>query len=118
MKSSEINQAGKTPQYEPGNIIRIEAKSNYCKIHFTNGVATLVLSKVLHLVQANLPADMFVRVHRSHLINRQYIKQVSGTHVKIAELTNGEYIAFSRRKQAMLCKTDLQTISPFTMPNS
>ena len=107
MKSSDINHAGRTSKFEPTDIIRVQAHSNYCKIHFTNGVATLVLSKVLHLVQANLPADMFVRVHRSHLINRQYIKQVSGTHVKIAELTNGEHIAFSRRKLAMLCKTDM-----------
>ena len=100
MKSSAINQAGRTPQYEPGDIIRIQAHSNYCKIYFTNEIGAVVVSKVLHLVQANLPADMFVRVHRSHLVNRQYIKQVSGTHVKIAELTNGEYIPISRRKQA------------------
>jgi len=86
---------------KPGNIIRIEAKSNYCKIYFTDQRAVLVVSKVLHLVQANLPADMFVRVHRSHLVNRLFIKSVSGTHTKTVELTNGELVAVSRRRHAV-----------------
>lgn len=101
MKSSEINQAGRTPQYEPGDIIRVQAQSNYCKIYFTNETGSVVVSKVLHLVQAKLPADMFVRVHRSHLINRLFIKSVSGTHTKTVELTNGEFVSVSRRRHAV-----------------
>lgn len=94
LKSTQI------PRYEPVNILRIQAHSNYSKIYFTDRPTTLVVSKVLHLVQANLPADMFVRVHRSHLVNRLFIKSVSGTHIKTVELSNGEYIPVSRRKQA------------------
>lgn len=101
MKSSTINQAGRTPQYEPGDIIRVQAHSNYCKVHFTNNTGAVVVSKVLHLVQAKLPADMFVRVHRSHLLNKQYIKQVFGSHSKTAELFNGEFIPVSRRKRGL-----------------
>lgn len=78
MKSSTINQAGRTPQYEPGDIIRVQAHSNYCKVPFTNNTGAVVVSKVLHLVQAKLPADMFVRVHCSHLVNRLLIKRISG----------------------------------------
>ena len=89
----------------PENILRIEAQSNYCKIYFIDRCKTVVVAKVLHLVQQKLPADMFVRVHKSHLINKQHIRHVSGTHQKIAELSNGEYIVISRRKVAMLCKT-------------
>ncbi len=100
MKSAAINQAGRTTQYEPDDIIRIQAHSSYCKSHFSNEIGPLVVSKVLHLVQANLPADMFVRVHRSHFVNRLFIKSVSGTHTKTVELSNGEYIPVSRRKQA------------------
>ncbi len=87
--------------FEPANIIRVQAHSNYCKIHFTNLTGTLVISKVLHLVQANLPSDMFLRVHRSHLVNRLYIKRVSGTHTKTVELTNGEFVSVSRRRHAV-----------------
>ena len=87
---------------EPNNILRIEAQSNYCKIYFIDRCKTVVVAKVLHLVQQKLPADMFVRVHKSHLINKQHIRHVSGTNQKIAELTNGECIPISRRKQAVV----------------
>jgi len=87
---------------EPDNILRIEAQSNYCKIYFIDDRNPVVISKVLHLVQETLPADMFVRVHQSHVVNKQHILQVSGTHNKIAELTNGEFIPISRRNQAVV----------------
>ena len=90
---------------EPDNILRIEAQSNYCKIYFIHQRKTIVVSKVLRLLQSQLPPDMFIRVHQSHLLNRHCIKQVSGTYTKTAELTNGEFIGFSRRKQAILFKT-------------
>lgn len=101
MKSSAINQVGRIPRYEPGDIIRIQAHSNYCRIYFTDRPTTLVVSKVLHLVQANLPANMFVRVHRSHLVNRLFIKSVLGSHTKKVELTNGEFVTVSRRRHAV-----------------
>lgn len=86
----------------PGSILRVEASSNYCKIHFINQQKRLVVSKVLLWVQDRLPADMFIRVHRSHLVNRLHVQKVKGTSVKIIQLTNGEFIPVSRRKQAML----------------
>ena len=92
--------------FEPSSILRVQAQSNYCKIYFIDRRNPMVVSKVLHLVQQKLPADMFIRVHQSHLLNRHCIKQVSGTNTKTAELINGEFIGFSRRKQALLCKTD------------
>jgi two-component system LytT family response regulator len=98
--------------FEPNNILRVQAQSNYCKIYFIDGCKTVVISKVLNLVQQKLPPEMFIRVHKSHLINRQYIKQVSGTHTKTAELVNGESFVFSRRRKAMFYKTyDFQAYS-------
>jgi two-component system LytT family response regulator len=104
MQKTQKNTQREAQPFEPGNIVRVEAKSNYCKIYFINSFKTVVVSKVLHLVQENLPADMFVRVHRSHLVNRLYIKQFSGIHTRIVELTNGEFVAVSRRKHAMIHK--------------
>ena len=101
MQSIQKIRRNETAPLKPGNIIRIEAKNSYSKIYFTDQRSVLVVSKVLHLVQANLPADMFVRVHRSHLINRLFIKSVSGTHTKTVELTNGEFVSVSRRRHAV-----------------
>lgn len=66
----------------------------------------MLVSKVLNQIQQQLPPEMFIRVHRSHLVNKHYIKKVSGTHIKKAELINGESIVFSRRKLAMLNKVE------------
>lgn len=96
-KHKKINQF----KYEPGSIIRIEAKSNYCKIFFIDCDRPLVVTSILNLVHQKLPANIFVKVHRSNLVNRLFIKSVSGTHTKTVELTNGELVAVSRRRHTV-----------------
>lgn len=78
------------------NIIRIEASSNYCKIVLVNE-RPLVVAKVLHWFQDNLPEDTFCRIHRTHIINRMYINGVveSGT----VRLSNGDVVQISRRRK-------------------
>lgn len=87
---------------DTSSIVRVEARSNYCRIYFMDERKALVVSKVLGWVAYRLPADMFVRVHRSHLVNRCFIQQVSGNAAKIIELTNGDCVPVSRRRQAVL----------------
>jgi DNA-binding LytR/AlgR family response regulator len=59
-----------------------------------------VVSKVLHWFEDQLPPDMFARVHRSHLVNRQFINTVHHATVHMAlELHNGDRIPVSRRKK-------------------
>jgi DNA-binding LytR/AlgR family response regulator len=106
MQTWQNKRGPKTTSFEPEKILRIQAQSNYCKIYFIDRRNPMVVAKVLHLLQKQLPPDMFIRVHKSHLLNKQCIKQVSGTHTKTAELTNGESIVFSRRKLDILYKTD------------
>ena len=97
-----IKQSKGLSFFEPLSIIRVEACSNYCRIYFTNQQKELVVSKVLHWVQQRLPADMFVRVHRSHLVNRMYVEKVTGRAPKLIALTNGEQVPVSRRKKACI----------------
>ncbi len=83
----------------PANqIIRIEAASSYSRIYFANG-NKLLTAKVLHWFQDLLPEDMFVRVHRSHLLNRQFVKEIAGTINKMAVLHNGEMVSISRKNK-------------------
>src|SRR5262245_51610987 len=58
--------------YSPDEIIRLEACSNYTNIFFTNKKKLLV-AKVLKEFAEMLEPLGFVRTHRSHLVNRQYI---------------------------------------------
>ena len=85
------------------NIIRVEAISNYSKLYFSNG-ETLVIAKVLRLLEAQLASHRFIRVHRTHIVNRNFIQQYfSGDDSRI-QLLNGEYIEVSRRKKADFLK--------------
>lgn len=79
------------------NIIRIEASSNYCKIYFDND-RPLVVAKVLHWFQENLPADNFCRIHRTHIINRLHIAGIKEQN--ILKLSNGDIVQISRRRKS------------------
>lgn len=56
------------------NIIRCEAERNYTKLFLKEGY-TIMSSKNLSEIQSLLPAEVFVRVHHSSLINLNYIKE-------------------------------------------
>jgi two-component system, LytTR family, response regulator len=58
--------------YNPEEIIRLEASSNYTYIYFTNRKPVLI-SKVLGDYEEILSAAGFVRTHRSHLVNKKHI---------------------------------------------
>ena len=85
----------------PENIIRIEASSNYSKIYFSNA-KPMIVAKVLHWFEDQLPQQMFARVHRSHLVNKMFMLQLNGAKNKMLLLNNGESIAVSRRKSGVL----------------
>ena len=79
-------------------IIRIEASSNYSCIYFSDGKKLLV-SKILYWFEERLPAETFVRVHRSHLINTGYISEITEHKPYSLLLNNGDRIELSRRKK-------------------
>jgi two-component system, LytTR family, response regulator len=82
-------------------IIRIEAISNYSKLYFTDG-KTLVVAKVLRWFEDVLSPARFMRVHRAHLVNKQFINHyMKGEGGKI-KLMNGDWIEVSRRKKSLV----------------
>lgn len=80
----------------PQNIIRVEANSSYCKIYFANEYP-LTVAKVLHWFEKKLPDDSFCRIHRTHIVNRRFISEVSMDN-KLT-LVNGDQLQISRRKK-------------------
>jgi two-component system, LytTR family, response regulator len=58
--------------FNPDEIVRLEASSNYTKIYFSNKTK-LVTAKVLKEFVILLEPFGFVRTHRTHLVNRQHI---------------------------------------------
>jgi len=91
-------------------IVRVEAISNYSKLFFSNN-KTLVVSKVLRWFEERLSPlsaerqgagnDVFIRIHRTHLVNKKFIRYYELGKIKLA---NGECIDVSKRKRTHFFK--------------
>lgn len=58
--------------YRPDEIVRLEGEGNYTKFFFTNKT-TFLTSRTLREYEAILESHGFIRIHKSHLINKAYV---------------------------------------------
>jgi two-component system, LytTR family, response regulator len=79
------------------DLLRVEAMSNYSRIFVRNGKPILV-SKTLKDLEESLPANIFLRVHKSHLVNLLHIKNLLPE--QRLGLSNGDVVEVSRRRWA------------------
>lgn len=63
------------------NIVFIEANGSYCFINMSNGKKIMV-STPLSTIAAGLP-DKFQRIHRSFVLNLDYIEKISGNRLYV-----------------------------------
>ncbi|MEO6132521.1 MAG: LytTR family DNA-binding domain-containing protein, partial [Saprospiraceae bacterium] len=80
-----------------------EASSNYTDIHFSNG-PLICSSKPIHEYEKLLEDSHFVRVHKSYLVNIEYIKEYLRGEGGSVMLTGGQEIEVSRRKKDLLMR--------------
>jgi len=85
------------------DIVRIQSISNYSKLYFNNG-KTLVVAKVLRWFEEQLHSYQFVRIHRTHLINMNYMQSYNNNDGGQLLLHNGESIKVAKRKKAALIR--------------
>jgi two-component system, LytTR family, response regulator len=78
------------------NIIRCEASSNYTKLFFTDKKPILI-AKTLRACAMAINNNNFVRIHNSHLVNKNYVQkiEVDGS----VFLKDGSVCNISRRKK-------------------
>lgn len=79
------------------HLVRIAASSSYSKLFFVDG-KTLVVTKVLKWFEQQGVMDSFLRIHRTHLINKQFISHYCRRSGKLV-LANNERVAVARRKR-------------------
>lgn len=80
------------------DILYVEAQSNYTIFHL-NRQPKLTVSKTLKEVEEMLPADLFFRIHHSHIVNLAFIrKYIRGNGGQI-ELADGTQLDVSRRRK-------------------
>ena len=93
----------------PAEIIRMEAKSNYTKVYFTDH-PPLLMAKVLHLYEEMLRPYGFLRTHRSHLINANYIRNLDKNN--IVHMNDASHVELSRRKKREVFLSIAARIAP------
>jgi two-component system LytT family response regulator len=80
------------------SILYCEADSNYCKVVCLDG-RNIVLSKTLKYIEELLPTSIFQRIHKSYLVNLNYVIRFNKTNELLVELSNGETLPVSVRKK-------------------
>lgn len=89
--------------FDIGDIIHLEASSNYTTLHFRNH-APVTASKTLKEFEEVLPAEIFFRPHHSHLINLNFIRHYTKGDGGQIEMQNGNLVDLSRRKKDSFLK--------------
>ncbi len=66
-----------------GEVLFVESFGEYVKIHTSDDI--LLALKTMSYMEDMLPANVFFRIHRSHIINFSHIKEVEGNQVVLAD---------------------------------
>lgn len=79
------------------NIVYCQAEENYCKIFTTRNEAILV-ARTLKNIEELLPEELFFRIHKSYLVNMNYIKSYSKMDGYKIMLENGVELDVATRR--------------------
>ncbi|MEO7531007.1 MAG: LytTR family DNA-binding domain-containing protein [Sediminibacterium sp.] len=81
------------------DIVYLEASVNYTYIHLANKEKHII-SRTIKVFEEMLPADTFIRIHNSYIINRDHLEKYirgEGGHVV---LSSGAVLDVAKRKKA------------------
>ncbi len=81
------------------SIVHIEADSNYSIFHLANN-EQITVSKVLKEYEELLPEQQFVRIHKSSIVNLDYVIEYNSRNGLEVVLADGKKIAVSRRRSS------------------
>ena len=80
-----IKSGGRVFFVRANEIDWIEAAGNYIKLHV--GTETHLFRDTMNSIESQLDSDVFFRIHRSHIINIERVKELQ-------PWFNGEYVVF------------------------
>jgi len=91
-----IKSGYKTSLVKVANIIYLESYGEYVRLYLTDGSKIMTLFRLKNMETA-LPADSFMRVHRSYIIN---LRHISGYAKGRVYLDNDEYVPIGENYRA------------------
>lgn len=75
-------------RYMYNDILYMEASGSYCNIHLLlDNCTKLILALTLVELQEYLPTDIFIRTHRSFIVNISHIERILGNTIYIDKTT-------------------------------
>ena len=77
------------------DILRLEANGSYTKFHLLRG-KKMTASRTMKDFADLLDDSQFIRVHKSHVVNKRYVKFITGNHTIVLE--DDTEVEVSRRK--------------------
>ena len=101
LKRLALNTLEKIHIAEISNIVRCESNVNYTMFHFAEG-RKLLVTKTLKEFDEMLRDQGFIRVHQSHLVNVNYLKEYVKTDGGYLVMKNGNEVPVSTRKKQMV----------------
>lgn len=81
----------------PKDIIRCEGLSNYTKFYFSNHIP-ITTSKTIKEYEEILLPHKFIRIHKSHLVNAEYVTAYASQNGHVI-LKDGSSVEVSRRRK-------------------
>ncbi len=94
------------------DISHLEAISNYTIFYLNNGKKLLV-SRTMKVFLPKLDAEIFVRIHKSFVINLSYLSQFDVRDEMFVQLRDGSKISISRRKKKEFVEKTKKYFSKF-----
>ena len=88
---------------KPEDIIRIHAEGSYSRLYLSDGKNYLFTNN-LGTLHETLNGSFFLRIHKSVVININYLKTYIGADQNFVEMLDGSSIPVSRRNKAILLK--------------
>lgn len=87
------------------NIVHCTGDGRYTKIFLKNG-ETILVARLLKDFERKLPEDLFIRIHKSYIVNIIFIKEYNSfnQNILLSENNNKEFKVAKRRKKRLLEK--------------
>lgn len=92
-----LPQLGGTVFLDTASIVSLQADGNYTIIHCKD-LQKKVITKTLKDFEEILNDNQFVRIHKSHIVNLDYVKEFSTADGGIVKMTDGNVWGISRRQ--------------------
>lgn len=92
-----LPQLGGTTFLDVSSIVSLQADGNYTIIHCKD-LQKKVITKTLKDFEEILDDSRFVRIHKSHIVNLEYVKEFSTADGGIVKMSDGNVWGVSRRQ--------------------